>query len=756
MLPIEPDTLLQQRYRILKLLGEGKFGRTYLAADRGRGDAFCAIEELAAPTQPAAEVAKITELFKKEANLLYQLQHPQIPRFWTTVEDDHRLLLVRDYVLGKTYRDLLNDRRNVGRTFNESEVYQLLLELLPVIAYIHESGTIHRDLAPEHIVCRDGDRLPVPIDFGVVKEFSSRLQAHPGVAQLPIGRSGYAPVEQIQQGQIYPNSDLYALAVTAIVLLTGKEPSALFNDGRINWDWRNWTEIDQGFADVLGRMLSSQPNDRYQSALEVHRDLRALNLPIEHQAESDYEPLDPLSSVVIPPLDDKSRFSVVDRVQTAITNLDVRSIWEKPQVFIPVGVLISLLAGVGSWFGVTQLINQPKPDPEPVATEPPKQIDFNNPTIPTDALPTAVSGDTIVPELDRPIEKEGKVDANTPMRYKITAIAGENLDIQLMPLTARNIDPSKPLPAIDPTVPTTTNPTTTPSNSPSNSPAPIKDRKPKNLPAPVFTPTPTQVLMTIISPTGGPIDDKADRVVGWRGTVPMSGDYTIELLPIKGLPGTFPYKLSVNKISQPATTNPNSPDPATPNPLGGSTTPPPLGVPIPIGGSGMKAIPTVPSPTIPSNDLPTFSPVPIPSASPISPSEAEPPVRRRRRSAESEQPRRARVKREGDQTANEEETPRTRRRRRIVESTEAEVQPRRQRRNRRANPDVQPKIRSAPKPADNPDLDDNVIINAPPIEERVPIVVPEAKKSTPPPAKTDGNNPESKTPPANSNLIDPE
>jgi serine/threonine protein kinase len=735
MLPIEPDTLLQQRYRILNLLGEGKFGRTYLATDRGRADAYCAIEELAPFSQFSSAVAKAKEIFKKEAALLYQLQHPQIPRFWTTVEEDSRLLLVRDYVVGRTYQDLLEDRRNVGRTFSESEVYQFLLELLPVIGYIHDQGTIHRDITPAHIVCRDGDRLPVPIDFGVVKEFANKLQESPASPRKAIGQAGYAPIEQIQQGQIYPNSDLYALAVTAIVLLTGKEPSALFTGDRINWEWRKWTDIDNGLADILGRMLSLQPNDRYQSALEVDRDLRALNLPIDHQVEPDHETFDPLLPVNIPAVDDQNRFSVVDHVQTAITNLNVKSIWERPQVFIPVGILISLLAGVGSWFGVTQLLN--RPTAEPVATTPPKQIDFNNPTIPTNTGPALGTSDTLQLELDRPIEKEGKVEANTPIRYTITAIAGENLDIQLMPLTAKNIDPSKPLPTIDPTLPVTT-PSTSPSPSPGSSLG--KNRKDKNIPTPLSTPTPTQVLMTIISPTGGPIDDKADRIVGWRGQLTSSGDYTIELRPITGLTGAFPYKLSVTKSAQPPISNPTSPaDPATPNPLGGNAAPP-LGVPIPIGGTGIKSIPTVPSPAIPSNDLPTFSPEPIPNAVPVSPPESAPPARKKkRRNVESEQST-PRVKRERTNTDTSEETPRVRRRRRVVDSTETETSTPRQRRNRRSNSEDQPKPN--PLPRNIPDSDNSETNNPPQKEEQIPILVPEAKKVTPPAAKPEGTKPE--------------
>jgi serine/threonine protein kinase len=753
MLPIAPDSLLQQRYRILSMLGEGRFGRTYLAADRGRGDVYCAIEELAPFAQFSGAVAKAKEIFKKEATLLYQLQHSQVPRFWTTVEDQNRLLLIRDYIPGKTYRELLDDRRSGGKTFSESEVCQFLLEILPVIGYIHSKGTIHRDLSPEHIVCREQDGLPVPIDFGVVKEFANKLQPSPDSPRIAIGQPGYAPIEQLKHGRVYPNSDLYTLGVTAIVLLTGKEPSALFEGDKMNWAWRKWTEIDDGFINVLSRMLSHQPNDRYQSAIEVEQDLRALSIapiPSDEKFQDDgdfYNPPSPAAAAVAAGA--KSAFSAVNRVQTKLTNLNVKSIWEKPQVFIPVGVLISLLAGAGSWFGVTQLLRQPQAAEEPAAVvSPPKQIDFNNPTIPTDTSTTATSttGDTIQPEMDRPIEKEGKVEADTPVRYKIPAIAGTNLDIQIVPLTAQNIEPSKAVLSIDPTLPLT-----------SPSPISAKDLKSKKLPVPVATPMAAQVLMTIISPTGVPIDDKSDRVVGWRGQLTASGDYTIELRPIKGLTGTFPYKLSVTQLSvtpgsAPLNTIPNpagsAPLDTSPNPAG-STTPEstaPLGVPIPIGGTGLKAIPASPENIIPTNDLPTLTPVPIPDRVPTvtpsaTPTEPERP-RQRRRKPVAEQPSRQ-VRRERV-NANEDETPRTRRKRRIITSEEdATPTPRRRRitsseedatptprkrRNRPANSEAQ----QQPIPVSKPDLGDNGTSNTPPKEVQVPIVVPEAKKATPP------------------------
>jgi serine/threonine protein kinase len=701
MLPIASDTLLQQRYRILNLLGEGKFGRTYLAADRGRSDAYCAIEELAPFSQFSSAVTTAKATFKQEATILYQLQHPQLPRFWTTFEEQNRILLVRDYVIGKTYRNLLDERRDRGKTFSEAEVWRFLLQVIPVIGYIHGKGTIHRDLSPEHIVCRDSDHLPVPIDFGVVKEFASKLQVDPDQPRLAIGQPGYAPSEQLHSGQVYPSSDLYALAVTAIVLLTGKEPSALFEGNKMNWVWRTWTPISDGFAQILSRMLDADPQNRYQSAIEVDRDLQSLQIS---------EPQAPLNPVQYPPVEQsrstiptvvvgsKESPSINNRVQTAITNLNVKSIWEKPQFFIPIGILISLLAGFGSWFAVIQFRNNQSVTP--VATTPPKQIDFNNPTIPTDnSSPSLAAADLIQLEMDRAVEKEGKVDANTPARYRIAAVAGQNLDIQLVPTTAQGSDPRET------TLPT--NPLATP----------LPDPKSKTAAIPVAKPlVATQVLMTIISPSGAPIDEKADRVVGWRGQISTSGDYTIELKPIAGLVGgAFPFKLSVTQLSV-------TPGTETP-PANGSTSP--LGIPLPMDRNGINPSPANPESNSPDS-TPTFTPVPVPievpTAKPSPTAVPERPTRTRRRNR-----------------INPDETPTPRRsRRNQVESTTEEVVPT-PRRNRTRRQQAAPAVEPKQSTVTTPDLGDNLPNNTPTPEESIGIPVPPAKTATPPPTQPEAN-----------------
>lgn len=100
--------------------------------------------------------------------MLHKLQHPQIPRFWEFFGDDKRLFLVQDYIEGKTYQSLLEERIAAGQTFSEGEIIELLRQLLPVLSYLHSLGIIHRDISPDNLICRASDKLPVLIDLGGV------------------------------------------------------------------------------------------------------------------------------------------------------------------------------------------------------------------------------------------------------------------------------------------------------------------------------------------------------------------------------------------------------------------------------------------------------------------------------------------------------------------------------------------------------------------------------------------------------------
>lgn len=266
-------TLLQNRYRIVQLLGQGGFGRTYLTKDQGRFEEECVIKEFMPVGGGDRFSSKATQLFQREAEILYQISHPQIPQFRATFEQDQRLFLVQDYIEGLTYRDILQQRP--GQAFSETEIRAFLGQLLPVLAHIHAKGIIHRDISPENIILRRSDQRPVLIDFGVVKEVVTRLQTDATTTQATtVGKAGYAPSEQLQSGRAYPSSDLYALAVTVLVLMTGKEPHELFDDTTLSWNWQPFTQVSDQLATVLNKALSYRPSDRYQSVNEMAQALQ--------------------------------------------------------------------------------------------------------------------------------------------------------------------------------------------------------------------------------------------------------------------------------------------------------------------------------------------------------------------------------------------------------------------------------------------------------------------------------------------------
>ncbi|MGB3756577.1 MAG: protein kinase [Rivularia sp. (in: cyanobacteria)] len=359
--PISAGTILQNRYNIIKTLGQGGFGRTYLAEDQRRFNELCAIKELIPNMTGTSAWEKARELFGREAAILYQIKHPQVPQFRERFEQDQRLFLVQDYVEGKTYYDLLQERKEMGGAFTEGEVLRLMRSLLPVLDYIHGKGIIHRDISPDNIMMRESDKLPVLIDFGVVKELATKLRSPNQTPQTFVGKPGYSPSEQIQTAQAYPSSDLYALAVSGIVLLTAKEPAELFDDNLLSWNWQRWVTVNPRFAQILNRMLSHKPGGRYQSASEVLEVLDSLNQPTV--AKPDVSRMQTVAvgrkpDPVQPPQPPPRR-----RVEPVIPP-PKDPLVDSPISVIVVGAAVVLLAGLGSWALVTTIKNASNSQPE--------------------------------------------------------------------------------------------------------------------------------------------------------------------------------------------------------------------------------------------------------------------------------------------------------------------------------------------------------------------------------------------------------
>ncbi|MBO1348940.1 MAG: serine/threonine protein kinase [Hormoscilla sp. GUM202] len=341
--PIHPGSILSDRYRLVRELGHGGFGRTYLAEDTNRFGELCVLKQFAPKVQTPDALQKAEELFAREAGVLYQLQHPQIPRFRELFPvkngNNEYLFLVQDYAEGQSYRELLTARKSQGLCFNEAEVTQLLIQLLPVLEYIHAKGVIHRDISPENLILRHSDQLPVLIDFGGVKQVAAKVssQLNPRAANAPVtllGKSGYAPKEQMQMGIVSPRSDLYALAATCLVLLTGREPQSLMHPDTLQWNWHSQVRRPHLSA-LLDHMLAELPGDRPANARAV---LEVLNsYPVPNPVTT--RPLTP------PPVTPATAPYAARNLTTTATVLSKFSL---RKIFL-VGFLLASIGGVGLW-----------------------------------------------------------------------------------------------------------------------------------------------------------------------------------------------------------------------------------------------------------------------------------------------------------------------------------------------------------------------------------------------------------------------
>lgn len=284
-LPLAVGQTLDKRYRLINYLGQGGFGRAYQAEAIHRFDEHCVLKEFAPQVQGTAELAKAKELFHREAGALHKLKHPQLPGFWELFQVDLGagngcLFFVQDYIEGQTYFELLKS----GMRLNEAEILQFLRQMLAVLTYIHSQGVIHRDISPDNIIRRTSDHLPVLIDFGGVKQIAATAvskYSQIGVSTR-LGKKGYAPEEQLRKGEVFVNSDLYSLAVTALVLYTGKEPQYLYDAYQGTWRWEQEIKLSSQLKIVLQKMLAHQPSDRFPTAEAV---LQALPSP-----QSNYQP----------------------------------------------------------------------------------------------------------------------------------------------------------------------------------------------------------------------------------------------------------------------------------------------------------------------------------------------------------------------------------------------------------------------------------------------------------------------------------
>lgn len=271
--------ILGGRYLPSKLLGQGGFGAAFLACDRFTASLRQCVVKQFKPSGDLSpqQLETARGLFEREATILEELgnDHKQIPNsyaFFPIVtkssqgdKEEQFFYLVQEYIDGQ---DLEVEQAQRGRVYSEQEVREILTEILPVLQFVHKNGSIHRDIKPSNIMRSRKGRLYL-LDFGAVKQVTAGAGAVPG-RSTGIYSMGFAPPEQMQGAQVYPSTDLYALATTCLVLLTNTSPEELFDSYQNSWKWRDRApQVSHPFADILDRMLLPSPKDRFQSVQEV-------------------------------------------------------------------------------------------------------------------------------------------------------------------------------------------------------------------------------------------------------------------------------------------------------------------------------------------------------------------------------------------------------------------------------------------------------------------------------------------------------
>lgn len=272
---------LRGRYHIFKKLGKGGFGETYLAEDRDLpGTPCCVVKRLFPQSKNPVFLQTAKRLFDKEAEIMHRLNTcDRIPRLLAHFQENGEFYLVEDFIDGEDFQQ----QNPLSPGTPESEVIHLLTEILEILAFVHQQHIIHRDIKPANLMRRQGDGKLFLIDFGAVKEVATLSVNSQGqtTATVAIGTPGYMPSEQAG-GNPKSSSDIYALGMVMIELITGIRADKLPKDSCGELCWRNLVKLSQPLADVLEKMVRYDYRQRFASAretLEAIENLDKITLP---------------------------------------------------------------------------------------------------------------------------------------------------------------------------------------------------------------------------------------------------------------------------------------------------------------------------------------------------------------------------------------------------------------------------------------------------------------------------------------------
>jgi serine/threonine-protein kinase len=345
--------LLDHRYQVVRVLATGGFGQTYIAQDTRRpGNPICVVKHLKGANSDPKIFETAKRLFQSEAETLEKLgNHDQIPRLLAYFDENKEFYLVQEFIEGHT----LSEELVPSQRWSESEVIQMLLEVLNILEFVHREGVIHRDIKPDNIIRRTSDNKLVLVDFGAVKQLRSPNLTFAGqtTATVAIGTPGYMSTEQ-GQGKPRPNSDIYSLGIIAIQALTGVAPINFQEDpdtGEIVW--QHLAPVSPELVAVLSKMVRYHFKDRYNSVMQA---LLSLQLLSSVPSKSQEYAKTPSSYQTIKPTSQQSRLQTI---ALAPANHAAKSARKdnKPD-FLPL-VIAALLAG-GAAAIATNLVGSAK------------------------------------------------------------------------------------------------------------------------------------------------------------------------------------------------------------------------------------------------------------------------------------------------------------------------------------------------------------------------------------------------------------
>ncbi|PZU93565.1 MAG: hypothetical protein DCE90_16360 [Pseudanabaena sp.] len=471
-----PAKVLDGRYKLIKKIGAGGFGHTFIARDMRRpGSPPCVVKQLKPASDDPTFIREARRLFNTEAETLEKLgRHDQIPQLLAYFEEDAQFFLVQEFIEGRSLHDelraalpevpssdqdpqdhgsinLQNELANIDQPIKdkqlpELEVIKILKDVLEVLEFVHSEGVIHRDIKPDNLIRRKKDQKIVLIDFGAVRamqDANTQLATdEKGESRftVTIGTPGYMPSEQCAGRPNY-SSDIYALGMVAIKALTGCSPTDLPNDPATGeLVWRDKARVSNGLAMVLTRMVRYHYTQRYQSVREVNQGLHtfATMTDVERQATTSKIVRSTAPAQLNQARSNSAQSESTSRRRTVATAPSTNT---NSGVIFLFGGLLAAIAVIAA-FAIPAMRNKPpavivnnQPPVNPITEAP------INPSPPPTAVPNEPTNQTLnlAPNQDLVISKTMSGNAGHTYTFPaksgqtlVTAVAGDGLSITVL------------------------------------------------------------------------------------------------------------------------------------------------------------------------------------------------------------------------------------------------------------------------------------------------------------------------------------